>query len=125
MKISTIVLVLLSSVFVLFSCKKEVSTPEEVTVEYKEDTKKPIAENATIAKAKFNIEGMTCAIGCAAKIEKSLGKMDGVQSAKVDFETKTAEVSYDVDQVTTSLLTERVMKAGSMFKVKNMKTITN
>lgn len=124
MKISKIVLILVCSLFVLVSCKKEASTPEEVTVEYNEEVKKPIAENATIAKAKFNIEGMTCAVGCAAKIEKSLGKMDGVQSAKVDFETKTAEVSYDVDQVTTSLLSDRVAKTGSMYKVKNMQTIT-
>ncbi|MFD0963748.1 heavy-metal-associated domain-containing protein [Pseudofulvibacter geojedonensis] len=124
MKISKIILLLVCSVFVLVSCKKEASAPEEVTVEYNEEEKKPIAENATIAKAKFNIDGMTCAVGCAAKIEKSLAKMDGVASAKVDFETKTAEVSYDVDQVTTSLLSDRVAKTGSMYKVKNMQTIT-
>ena len=124
MKSLKISLVAICSLLVFVACKKEVSAPEEVTVEYNEEVKKPIAENATIAKAKFNIDGMTCAVGCAAKIEKSLGKMDGVQSAKVDFETKTAEVSYDVDQVTTSLLSDRVTKTGSMYKVKNMQTIT-
>lgn len=124
MKISKIILVLVCSLFVLISCKNDKAAPEEVTVEYKEEKKPLIAENATLANAKFNIEGMTCAVGCAAKIEKSLAKMEGVASAKVDFESKTAVVSYDVDKITTDLLAERVSKTGSMYSVENMKTFS-
>ena len=95
------------------SCKKEQTDTEVVTVETTETVeKKIIAENATLAKVEFNVEGMTCAVGCAAKIEKSLNNMDGIKTATVDFETKTAIVEYDVDQINTDLLAERVVANG-------------
>jgi copper chaperone CopZ len=108
------------------SCKKEQKEAEVVAIDTIEEVKKStISENATLAKVEFNIDGMTCAIGCAAKIEKSLGKMDGVKSATVNFESKTAVVEYDVDQVTTDLLTKRVVANGDQFKVSNFQTATN
>ena len=108
------------------SCKKEQKEAEVVAVDTTEEVKKStVPEDATLAKVQFNIEGMTCAIGCAAKIQKSLGKMDGVKNASVDFESKTAIVEYDVDQVTTNLLTERVVANGDQFKVSNFQTATS
>jgi len=50
---------------------------------------------ANLEKTSFKIDGMTCAIGCAATIESKLARLDGVQEAKVDFETKEATVSFD------------------------------
>lgn len=120
-KLVALALVLMVAV----SCKKEQGEPEVVEIEYKEEVeKKEIAENATLAKTQFNIDGMTCAVGCAAKIEKSLAKMEGVASAKVDFENKTAVVEYDVDKVNTGLLAERVSKNGD-YKVSNIETVTD
>jgi len=108
------------------SCKKEQKEAEVVAIDTIEEVKKStISEDATLAKVEFNIEGMTCAIGCAAKIQKSLGKMDGVKNATVDFESKTAIVEYDVDQVTTNLLAERVVTNGDQFKVSNFQTATS
>jgi len=108
------------------SCKKEQKEAEVVAIDTIEEvTKSTISENATLAKVQFNIDGMTCAIGCAAKIQKSLGNMDGVKNATVDFENKTAVVEYDVDQVTTNLLAERVVTNGDQFKVSNFQTPTS
>ena len=108
------------------SCKKEQKEAEVVAVDTIEEVKKTtVSEDATLAKVEFNIEGMTCAIGCAAKIQKSLGKMDGVKNATVDFESKTAVVEYDVDQVTTNLLAARVVENGDQFKVANFQTATS
>lgn len=54
-------------------------------------------ENNVVAntKAEFTIDGMTCPHGCAAPIESKLSRMEGVSNAKVDFESKTAVVSFD------------------------------
>lgn len=41
------------------------------------------------------IDGMTCAKGCALPIEKMLNETDGIENAKVDFESKSASLSYD------------------------------
>ncbi len=112
------------SLVILFSCKKNENTPEVINVETIEKVeKKAIPENADIAAVEFNISGMTCAIGCAAKIEKSLNNMDGIKTATVNFESKTATVEYDKAQLNNTLITERVALNGSQFKVSNFKDI--
>ena len=106
------------------SCKNE-TAPEVVTVET-EATEVAVAEldpNATYAKAEFIIEGMTCAMGCAKTIEKKMAKMEGVKSAKVDFDTRIAMVEYDEAKVTPTSLEEVVKKAGDVYSVKDMKTV--
>lgn len=107
----------------VWSCKNEVA-PETKTVEVETtEAKKQIDPDAVIAKAEFNIEGMTCAIGCAKTIEKKLAKMEGVKSAKVDFDNKLAMVEYDEAKVTTTNLEETVSKAGESYTVNGMKTV--
>ncbi len=108
---------------IVWSCKNE-TEPETKTVEV-EETKvvKEINPNANIAKAEFTIEGMTCAIGCAKTIEKKLSNMEGVKSAKVDFDKKLAMVEYDEAKVTTTSLEETVKKVGDAYSVKEMKTV--
>ncbi|WP_323787576.1 heavy metal-associated domain-containing protein [Psychroserpens sp.] len=104
--------------------KPEVKTVEtEVTSEANTAEAKQLDPNATYAKAEFGIEGMTCAMGCAKTIEKKIAKMDGVKSAKVDFEKEIAMVEYDEAKVTTNSLEEAVAKAGDTYKVKDMKTV--
>ena len=108
---------------IMWSCKNE-SEPQVKTVEVEETTaKSEIADDAVLAKAEFNIEGMTCAIGCAKTIEKKLAKMDGVKSAKVDFDKKLAMVEYDEAQVTTISLENTVTKASDTYSVNGMKTV--
>lgn len=104
--------------------KPEVKTVEtKVSTEVNTNTAKQLDPNATYAKAEFGIEGMTCAMGCAKTIEKKIAKMDGVKSAKVDFEKEIAMVEYDEAKVTTNSLEEAVAKAGDTYKVKDMKTV--
>ena len=108
---------------IMWSCKNE-TEPQVKTVEVEETTaKNEIADDAVLAKAEFNIEGMTCAIGCAKTIEKKLAKMDGVKSAKVDFDKKLAMVEYDEAQVTTTSLENTVTNASDTYSVNGMKTV--
>ena len=114
--------IVLLSLLVL-SCKNEVQ-PETKTVEVEETSMvKEMDENAVIAKAEFNIEGMQCAIGCARTIEKKLSDMEGVKSAKVDFDKKLAMVEYDEAKVNTNSLEQTVTKTSDKYSVNNMKTV--
>ena len=118
-KIAAIAVIALAA----FSCKNETKA-EVVTVETAVETAKAeLDPNATYAKAEFTIEGMTCAIGCARTIEKKLAKMEGVKSAKVDYDKKLAMVEYDDAKVTTTSLEETVTKVGETYTVKEMKTV--
>ena len=118
-----IIAIALIAVFA-FSCKNE-AKPEVKTVEVEtaaESTKK-LDPNATYAKAEFTIDGMTCAVGCAATIEKKIAKMEGVKSSKVDFDKKLAMVEYDVAKVNAGSLEATVTKVADSYKVSDMKTV--
>jgi Cu+-exporting ATPase len=68
-------------------------------------------------KVKLDIEGMTCA-SCASNIERSLGKVKGVKSARVNFLLKKGFVEGDVDE---SELSKAVSRVGN-YKVKNFES---
>ncbi|MEC3906561.1 heavy metal-associated domain-containing protein [Tamlana sp. 2201CG12-4] len=116
------ILVLILITTLTFSCKNK-ATPEVKTVEIDTEITKELDPNATYAKAEFTIDGMTCAIGCAASIQKKISKMDGVKSAKVDFDRKLAMVEYNEAKVTPATLEEAVTKVSDTYKVSDMKTV--
>ncbi|MCF6307174.1 MAG: cation transporter [Flavobacteriaceae bacterium] len=108
---------------IMWSCKNE-TEPQVKTVETAEVvTKKEIADDVKLAKAEFNIEGMTCAIGCAKTIEKKLSEMEGVKSATVDFDNKLAMVEYDEALVNPTSLEKTVTTASDKYAVINMKSV--
>ena len=112
---------------VLFSVScKDNAQPEIKTIEMEQPvtaSKTQMDPNAIYAKAEFGIEGMTCAMGCAKTIEKKIAKMEGVKSAKVDFDTRLAMVEYDDAKVTPTSLEEAVGSVGGAYSVKDMKTV--
>ncbi len=119
------VIVVLTVMLAFASCKSN-TEPEIKTVDVEADSKeiaKTLDPNATYAKVEFGIEGMTCAMGCAKTIEKKMAKMDGVKSAKVDFDKRLAMVEYDEAKVTPKSLEEAVAKVGDVYKVKDMKVV--
>ncbi|SEN09189.1 heavy metal translocating P-type ATPase [Nitrosomonas marina] len=65
---------------------------------------------ATLKQIELPIAGMTCA-ACAARIEKNLNKLPGVEAA-VNFASEKARVHYDDQQIETSTLIQAIEKAG-------------
>jgi Cu+-exporting ATPase len=123
MKILKLVIAIVIFSITVWSCKNE-TEPQVKTIEVEEiKAKSEIADDSILTKAEFNIEGMTCAIGCAKTIEKKLAKMEGVKSAKVDFDKKIAMVEYDEAIVTTTSLENTVTNASDTYSVNDMKTV--
>ncbi|MEK7876300.1 MAG: heavy metal translocating P-type ATPase, partial [Pseudomonadota bacterium] len=60
--------------------------------------------------AEFQIQGMTCA-ACAARIEKALNKLEGVNAA-VNFASETARVRYSPGRATPEQLAGVIRKTG-------------
>ena len=114
-KITLGILIATASIFV--SCKKE-------TTETKIETSSTSPAIAKVETASFNIEGMTCAMGCAKTIENKLANLDGVQKASVDFDKKTATIQYDATTQTPEKLVETVeaVADGKTYKVSNVKS---
>ena len=72
---------------------------------------------------KMNIEGMICAVGCAAMIEKNLNKTDWIKFAKVEFESKKAVLTYDASRLTINDITQVVLNTGNDYLVTDLELI--
>lgn len=59
----------------------------------------------------LQITGMTCA-ACANRIEKGLGKLDGVIEATVNFALEQASVTYDPDQIKLQDMEQKIEALG-------------
>ncbi len=103
-------------------CYKK-TQPEIKTVT--EQTAGKTRNNGTLASSEvtFTIEGMTCAVGCAATIEKKLANLEGVSAAKVNFESKQAMVTFDPSRLQLQDIAFAVTSAGDgeTYQVMNMK----
>lgn len=102
-------LIALFSLMIL-SCKKteEAKTVADLPVE--------------LVTTTFNIEGMHCEVGCAARAQKKLAKLDGVTESVIDFEGKLATVTYNKNEQSAEDLVETVMKLSKDYVVSNINT---
>ena len=64
-----------------------------------------------VARQELTISGMTCA-SCVARIERKLGRLEGVESASVNLATERASVAYDPNRVSPSQLIGAIEAAG-------------
>src|SRR5215467_6825676 len=66
---------------------------------------------ATPTEVTFPVTGMTCA-SCVRRIEKALGKVDGVSAASVNLATEQAHVVFDPDRTSVDDMRTAVERAG-------------
>lgn len=59
----------------------------------------------------LNIENMTCAM-CTVTIKKALQKVEGVQAVTVDYDSKTATITYDNQKTDSAALIKATTDAG-------------
>lgn len=60
---------------------------------------------------KLKIEGMHCA-GCSNRLEKILNNVDGIESAKVSLEEKSADIKYNEEEVELKTILQEIEDAG-------------
>jgi Cu+-exporting ATPase len=81
-----------------------------------------------IRKESLKIAGMSCA-ACALRIEKGLGKLEGVSSANVNFAMEKATVEFDEKLVNKQKMEQVVSKLGYSVipddNTKNKSTVLN
>ena len=59
----------------------------------------------------LDVQNMTCGL-CPVTVKKSLEKVSGVSQARIDFEKKTATVTFDADKTGTTALVKATTDAG-------------
>ena len=66
---------------------------------------------ATPATVTLDVKNMTCAT-CPIGVKKSLVKVSGVTAVKVNYDKKTATVTYDPDKTKPQAFTHATTDAG-------------
>jgi Cu+-exporting ATPase len=113
-------LILLITIVVTISCKQAI--PEIKIIEITK-AQEVVLNSDNLIKSELKITGMTCAIGCAATIEKKLNKTPGIQSAKVDFENAIAQIIFDPNWIKDQELTNIIQEVGSAYEVTDNKRV--
>lgn len=119
MKFTQTIAAIALTTLMMVSCKKEATENTEnatATTQHTQD------QPAQLATASFTVEGMHCEVGCAGHLEKKLAKLDGVQKAEIDFESKKATIQYDTNVLTPEVLVQTVENAadGKTYKVSDV-----
>ncbi len=60
---------------------------------------------------KFNVTGMTCS-ACSSKVEREVGKVNGVNKVTVNLLTNSMQVDFDENVTNNSQIIQTVVKAG-------------
>ena len=76
-----------------------------------EEVESPNDSPVEDAELDLTISGMTCA-SCVRRVERSLGKVDGVSEAAVNLATERASIHYDPERVSLDSLLSAVTNAG-------------
>ncbi len=90
MKLFNKVLIGLIALVIVSSCDNNEAEQNVATVEV-------LSENLIVAD--YSVEGMVCAMGCAATIQEELTGMNGISSCEVDFETGKTHIEFDKSQL--------------------------
>ena len=104
------IVVLLFSAVVVFSCSSNSAPTEKSSIE-------AATENLTVAD--YAIEGMVCAMGCAATIQKEVASVSGVVHATVNYETGKAHFEFDDAVISEQEIIETIENiADGQYKTK-------
>lgn len=71
-------------------------------------------KSTTEKRETFKVGGMSCS-SCANTVERTLSKLEGVESAKVNSSDSSATVVYKPDAVSPDRMKEAVEKVGYKF----------
>ncbi len=69
-----------------------------------------------MAQHTYKVKGMHCA-SCASIIEKTLKKVDGVESVEVNYGTETAKLSFDSSKTDVQQLSQKIEPLGYTFSM--------
>ena len=64
-----------------------------------------------MVQEKYNITGMSCA-ACSAKVERVVGKLDGVENVSVNLLTNSMQVEYKEDKLSSNDIIKNIADAG-------------
>ncbi len=74
-------------------------------------TEQPVTSMESLETVTLDVQKMDCPM-CKITIRKALERVDGVKEAKVDYDAKTARVTFDTRVTHVDVLTQATTDAG-------------
>jgi mercuric ion binding protein len=79
------------------------------------------AADKSVSTATFEVEKMTCAT-CPITVRKAMQRVEGVSEVQVDFESKSATVTYDSSTTTAQDIADASSNVGFPARIKERST---
>lgn len=67
----------------------------------------------------YKIEGMTCKMGCAKTIEKTIAGLNGVVASSVDFDAEKGHFEFDASIISEDEIITAIEEVADQYKVKD------
>lgn len=109
---------------ILFSGVLAILLPMSVLSQGPSKTAQSGTAKLQVTQCALNVSGMTCG-GCSGMVEKSLLKLEGVTTAKVDYKTGEAQVEFDSKKTTPEKIVTAFNQVNSGFRVAQSKPSAN
>lgn len=85
----------------VFACSEAKSPTEE-------DATTVGATSGEVQKVDYTVEGMVCAMGCAATIEAEVAEMEGVIVSEVNYEQEKAHFEFDPSKTSEEAIKTKI-----------------
>lgn len=91
-----------------------------------ETTQEKVEINAEkVVAVDYKIEGMTCKMGCAKTIEKTIAGLNGVVASSVDFDAEKGHFEFDASMISEDEIITAIEEVADQYKVKDWKDEEN
>mgnify|MGYP001165435717 CR=1 FL=1 len=84
---------------------------------------------AVVTTTQFKIDGMMCGVSCPKAIKNSLHNAEGIKKCDVDFNSKTATITYENEKINkkeiVSIISEKTYFKASEKETKEKNSFWN
>lgn len=94
-----------------FVACSDANSSSETTLE------KSIIDPAKVLAVDYKIEGMTCKMGCAKTIEKTIAGLNGVAASSVNFDEEKGHFEFDASLISEKEIISAIENVADQYKV--------
>ena len=97
------------------------NNPSENNEEETTISEKSVIDASKVLAVDYKIDGMTCKMGCAKTIEKTVAGLNGVVVSTVDFDAEKGHFEFDASIISEKEIITAIEKVADQYKVEEWK----
>lgn len=97
------------------------NNPSEGNEEEATTSEKLVIDESKVLAVDYKIDGMTCKMGCAKTIEKTVAGLNGIVSSTVDFDAEKGHFEFDASIISEKEIITAIESVADQYKVEQWK----